>query len=148
MIEVVKATCTATGNGLQMKTGARGFDLILDEPKEMGGGNTGMNPIECLLCALGACQGIVAKAFASAHDFKFEDFHVELEGDFDPDGFSGVNPDAINGYSEIRVRMHFKTEEPKEKVDAFVEFIEATCPVGDTLKRGVKVVNMGTVIEK
>jgi uncharacterized OsmC-like protein len=41
--------------------------------------------------------------------------------------------------------MNFKTNESQEKTEAFVDFIEKTCPVGDCLANGVKLVRAGVV---
>lgn len=144
MLTTFKATAKNLPDGMQVETQARGFKIIMDEPKELGGTDIAMNPVEALLCALGACQAIVARAFAAAHNFKFEEFHVELEGDLDPDGFMG-KADVRNGFQEIRFTMHFKTDESQEKAEAFAEFIEKTCPVGDCLQNGVKLVPAGVV---
>lgn len=50
--------------GMQVTCSARGKSFILDEPKELGGTDLGMNPVEALLSALGACKCIVVKSFA------------------------------------------------------------------------------------
>jgi len=145
MLTTFKATAVKTDTGLQVHTNARNFSLTLDEPKEMGGTDTGMNPVEALLCALGACQSIVAAAFARHEHFTYESFSVELEGDLDPDGFTGKNPNVRNGFQEVRFTMHFKTNESQEKAEAFADFIESRCPVGDCLGNGVKLVRTGVV---
>ncbi len=139
MLTQYKAVATKTDVGMQVKCDSAGFTILIDEPEEAGGANTGMSPVEAQLCALGACQSIVAAAFAQANDFTFETFHVELEGDLDPDGFMGI-ADVPKGFQEIRFSMHFKTDEPQEKCEAFAEFIQKTCPIGETLKNGVKLV--------
>lgn len=144
MLTTFKATAKKLPEGLQVETESRGFKIIMDEPEDLGGTDAAMNPVEAVLCALGACQTIVASAFAAAHDFTFEEFHVELEGDLDPDGFLGL-ADVRNGFQEIRFEMHFKTNESKEKTEAFAEFIERSCPVGDCLENGVKLVKSGVV---
>lgn len=146
MLTTFKATTKQIPEGLQVETNARGFKILMDEPEELGGTNAGMNPVEAILCALGACQTIVATAFAKAQNFTFEEFHVELEGDLDPDGFMGLS-DARNGFQEIRFVMHFKSNESKEKAEAFADFIEKTCPVGDCLENGVKLVRTGVVLD-
>ncbi|WP_313154169.1 OsmC family protein [Lacrimispora sp.] len=146
MLTTFKATAKALPEGLQVETNSRGFKILFDEPEDLGGTDTAMNPVEALLCALGACQSIVVKAFAAAHDITFEEFHVELEGDLDPDGFMGL-ADVRNGFQEIRFVMHFKTNEPKEKIEEFAKFIENTCPVGDCLSNGVKLVLSGVAID-
>ena len=145
MLTTFKATAKKTETGLQVETDARGFKFILDEPADLGGTDTGMNPVEALLCSLGACQTIVCVAFAKKQNFSFEEVHIELEGDLDPDGFLGRNPDVRNGYQEIRFTIHFKTDEPQEKCEAFADFVESRCPVGDCLANGVKLVRAGVV---
>lgn len=147
MNQVFKATATKLPNGLQVETQSRNFKVLFDEPKSLGGTDEGLNPVEGLLIALGACQSIVASAFAKAKGFSFESFHVEIEGDLDPMGFLGRNPNVRKGFSEIRYKMYFKTAHSLEETQAFADFIEMTCPVSDTLRDGVKLVNTGVVIE-
>jgi uncharacterized OsmC-like protein len=146
MLTTFKATAKNLPEGLQVETASRGFKIVMDEPEDLGGTDTFMNPVEALLCALGACQAIVAKAFAPSQNFTYEEFHVELEGDLDPDGFMGL-ADVRNGFQEIRFVMHFKTKETKEKTEAFVKFIENTCPVGDCLMNGVTLKLAGVAID-
>jgi Predicted redox protein, regulator of disulfide bond formation len=146
MLTTFKATAKKLPNGLQVETSARGFKIILDEPQDLGGTDLGMNPVEAILCALGACQSIVAAAFAKPRHFTFEEVHIELEGDLDPDGFMG-KADVRNGFQEIRYSMHFKTNETQEKAESFANFIEKRCPVGDCLSNGVKLVRTSVVID-
>ena len=145
MIEVFKAKAVKTDVGLQVSTSARDFTILMDEPESIGGTNTAMNPVEALLCSLGACQAIVAAAFAQAKGFKFEEFYLELEGDLDLDGFTGVNPNVRNGFSEIRFSVHFKTEESQEACEEYADFIEKTCPICDCLTTPVKIVRTSVV---
>ncbi|MCG7409578.1 OsmC family protein [Paenibacillus sp. ACRRX] len=144
MLTTFQAMAKKLPGGLQVEAQSRGFKILMDEPEELGGTNTGMNPVEAVLCALGACQSIVVAAFAQVQNFTYEEFHVELEGDLDPDGFMGL-ADVRPGFQEIRFVMHFKTNESQEKTEAFVEFVERTCPVGDCLAKGVKLVKAGVV---
>lgn len=118
--------------GLAVLAESRNFELNVDEPKCLGGTDTGMNPVEMILCALGSCQTIVASAFAKKLGIKLQDFWVEVEGDLDPDGFMGLF-DVRPGYQNIRYNMHIKSDASEDKIKEFVEFIEKTCPVGDTL---------------
>ena len=142
----LKTIARKTPTALQVETEARGFKLTLDEPTEMGGANTGMNPLEAMLCGLGGCQAIVATAFAQAQGFEFDEFWVECEGDWDPDGFMGL-ADVRNGLLEIRVTPHFKTHESLERCKEFAAFIESKCPVADCLLAGVRIVKETPVIE-
>ncbi|MFA6941536.1 MAG: OsmC family protein [Clostridiaceae bacterium] len=141
-----KAT-TRKKEGLACIGEARDFKLNIDEPVAIGGSDTGMNPVEMLLCSLGGCQTICASAFAGKMGIKLEDFWVELEGDIDLDGFKG-KPGVRPGYQNIRFNMHIKSDASEEKVKEFVEFIERTCPIGDSLMKGVKLEEAKITIEK
>lgn len=131
-VEVFKAVVEPK-DGLTMSCKVRDFEMLLDEPKELGGNNEAMNPVEALLSALGACKGIVMRCFAQAHNISLKDFKIELEGDLDPDGFMGKNPEAKIGFSEVRTHIMIDAENTEEEIAAFVAFVEKTCPVQDTL---------------
>lgn len=144
-VQTFKATAHLQ-NGVQVKTASRQFELIIDEPKSLGGTDTGMNPVEALLASLGACQAIVARVYAPRFEVKLDDFRVEVEGDLDLDGFfnrSEVRP----GYSDIRYTFYIKTESPQDRVEEFIQFLESKCPVGDTIAHPVNLTLDQIVIE-
>ncbi len=146
MLTTFKATAKKLPEGMQVETSTGKFTVLMDEPKSLGGTDKALNPVENLLCALGACQSIVAAAFAKSQGINLQDFRVELEGDLDPDGFMGL-ADVRNGFQEIRFKMYFKTDASPDKVEAFADFIEKRCPVGDCLENGVSLKRSGIVIE-
>lgn len=144
-VQTFKATAHLQ-DGVKVITKARQFELVIDEPQSLGGTDTGMNPVEALLASLGACQSIVARVYASKFEVELEDFKVDVEGDLDLDGFfnrSEVRP----GYSDIRYTFYIKTTSPAEKVEAFVQFLESKCPVGDTIAAPVNLKLNRIVIE-
>lgn len=125
---------------------ARGHKVIIDEPINFGGTDKGMNPVELLLSSLGACQSIVARTYAKKFGIDLQQFWVELEGDIDTDGFLGKS-DVRPGFLEIRYTFHIETDAPKEKVEEFKTFIEAHCPVGDTIANPVNFITTKVVVE-
>lgn len=143
--ETFKATAHLQ-KGMVVKARSRNFEITIDEPKNLGGTDTAMNPVETVLCALGACQSIVARAYAKKFNIRLEDFWVEVEGDLDTDGFMNIS-DVRRGYSDIRYTFHIKTDAPQEQVHEFVQFIERTCPVGDTIANPVNLKLNGVIIE-
>lgn len=145
-VEVFKSTTKLT-EGVKVECTARNHSLVLDEPKELGGTDTGMNPLEAALCALGACKCIVARLFAKAHEIDLQDFKVDLEGDLDMDGVMGKNKDAKIGFLEIRSKVYIKSGSPKDKVEEFVRFIDKTCPVAASLADSPKMVTELTIEE-
>lgn len=129
-----------------VEANVRGHKIIIDEPKELGGDDQAPNPVELLLSALGACQSIVARTFAKKFEIDLQNFWVELEGDLDTDGFLGKS-DIRPGFLTIRYTFHIKTNASEEKVEEFKKYIEAHCPVGDTIANTVNLVSSGIVIE-
>ena len=59
---------------------SRNFTIRIDEPKTSGGEDTGMSPVEALLCSLGACQVVAACVFARQMRIELDDIWVEVEG--------------------------------------------------------------------
>lgn len=132
--------------GLQVLARSRNFEFTIDEPESLGGTDTGMNPVEVVLAALGACQAIVARVYAKKFEIEFSQLWVELEGDLDTDGFMNIS-DVRRGFSEIRYNIHIKTEASQEKVAEFISFVEKTCPVGDTIANPVTLRLNNIIIE-
>ena len=133
--------------GLQVDNFVRDFQTRMDEPKSLGGSDTGMNPVEAMLAALGSCQVIVAAAFAKSQGIDLQDFWVELEGDLDTDGFLKGKPGVRMGFQEVRIVPHIKTSASAEDVAKFMDFIKSRCPVGDVMVNGTKVLPAEAVIE-
>ena len=124
----------------------RGHKVVIDEPTNLGGTDKGMNPVELLLSALGACQSIVARTYAKKFGIDLQNFWVELEGDIDIDGFLGKS-DVRPGFQTIRYTFHIETTAPQEKIEAYKEYIEAHCPVGDSIVNTVNLVSSKVVVE-
>ncbi len=129
----------ATSTSIEMGAGqvvtavARDKAIVLDEPEALGGTDRGMNPVEALLGALGACKCIVAKSFAADQGVRLRAIAIELEGTLDPDGFTGADPQAKVGFSTIRTRYRIDAENTDAELDAFIAFIDGHCPVMDTI---------------
>lgn len=144
-ITTFKATAQLL-DGVKVKAKSRQFEINIDEPESLGGTDTGMNPVEALLCSLGACQSIVARVYAPKFNVNLQNFWVETEGDIDLDGFFG-RADVRPGFSEIRYTFHIQTDSPREQVEQFIAFLEQKCPVGDSIANPVSLKLTGIVIE-
>ncbi len=121
-------------SGLKVNCEARGKQFVLDEPEALGGTDIGMNPIEALLAALGACKCIVAKMSADKMGIKLDSISVECHGVLDPAGFTGSNPEAKIGLSNIESVYTIKTSASEEEIKKLVDFVDTHCPVNDTIQ--------------
>lgn len=128
-------------SGMQVEASARNFTIRLDEPEASGGSDSGMNPVELLLCSIASCQTITTVVYADFYGIPLEHVWVELEGDIDSDGFSGLNPDVRPGLQVIRPRIHIKSAAPAVQVRQLVKLVEQMCPVGDSVGRGVSLLS-------
>jgi len=138
-IQTFKNTIEWSGSGLEVAGGTRGFSVKMDEPQELGGTNTGMNPVEMLLASLGGCLTICGAAFAGKCQVDLRGISVDLEGDLDPAGFLGLNPQTKKGFQQIRFKLKIDSPSPQKNIDKLVALIEERCLVSDTLK-GVEII--------
>jgi len=131
---------TWTREGVLSIADIGGKEVIIDEPPSLGGTDKGPNPVEYILAALGGCINVLVASFADNFDVEVDDVKVHLEGDLDPDGFLGKNPNVRPGYEEIRYEIILDSPSPQENIDALIAHVEKVCPVKDTLT-GTSVIN-------
>lgn len=118
--------------GLQLKCHAREFELLIDEPTSSGGTDQGMNPLEALLCSLGACKMMVARFFYQTKKIQLNSLKVKIEGEIDSDRLKG-DPDIKIGFSRITTYYTIQADNTSEEIRSFIDFIESNCPVKDTI---------------
>ena len=113
--------------------------LASDEPVQLGGTDTGPNPVEQVLAALGNCLAVGYAANASAAGIELRNLDIELEGDLDLHTFLGLAPQGNAGYDNISVRVHIDSDASAEQIEALHRQVVGTSPVGHTLSRAVPV---------
>ncbi|WP_125713390.1 OsmC family protein [Companilactobacillus kedongensis] len=131
--KIYKATVSSV-EGIEVNSHVRDFDFTLDEPISSGGTNKGMNPVEALLSALGGCETMVAKSFAKSQGILLRNVKVEVQGEFDPDGYLGRNPDAKVGFSKLTSTFYIDADNTEEEVEKYIDFVTKHCPVHDTIE--------------
>ncbi len=109
-----------------------------DEPVQLGGTNTGPNPVEQVLGALGNCLAVGYAANATAAGITINDLKIEIEGDLDLHTFLGLS-DGNAGFSNISVKVKLDSDASPEALQALHEKVTSTSPVGHTLNRAVPV---------
>ncbi len=112
---------------------ARGIQMIIDEPENLGGTNAGANPIEYLLAALSGCLNVVSHGIAHEMGFELRGVDIELEGTLDPRGFSGKSPETRAGFQEIKVILKPDADIDETTLQRWVKTVEQRCPVSDTI---------------
>jgi len=109
-----------------------------DEPDQLGGTNTGPNPVEQVLAALGNCLAVGYAANATAAGIKINDLSIEIEGDLDLHTFLGLK-EGNAGFTSISAKVRLDSDATPEDLDALHSKVKRTSPVGHTLNRAVPV---------
>ncbi|MCP4876802.1 MAG: OsmC family protein [Gammaproteobacteria bacterium] len=107
-----------------------------DEPDALGGTDTGPNPVEQVLAALGNCLAVGYAANATASGIELKDLSIELEGDLDLHTFLGL-ASGNAGYDSISVKVKIDSDATRDSIEALHEKVTGTSPVGHTLSRAV-----------
>lgn len=146
MSRVVFEAETALVEGVRCSGKVRNFaPIVVDEPPELGGQDTGSNPVELVLVALGSCQEIMYAAMAAMMGIKLDEVKVNLKGSLDLKGLFGMDPATPPGYQKITFETFLKSSAPEEELRKLIEAVETHCPVLDTLIRPIEVTGKVTI---
>ncbi len=140
--EAAKATFesrSALQDGLRSEVSIRQHTLAVDEPESLGGTDTAPNPVELILAALGSCQEITYRAYATALGIPLDNVSVTVEGDIDLRGFFGVDDSVRAGYEGIRATVNLESTASEEQLQLLRGAVNAHCPVLDILAKPVPV---------
>jgi uncharacterized OsmC-like protein len=117
----------------------------VDEPASFGGTNRGPSPVEILLAALGTCQEITYRIYASLMGIPLESVQCELSGHLDLGGFLGTNPSVRSGIQQIKYETKIKSSANPEALAELARTVECRCPILNTLQEPVEVVGFVTI---
>ena len=107
--------------------------IVMDEAKANGGDDLGANPMQHLLSSLGGCFIGIGRMIAEEMRLELGRIRCRVEGDIDRDGLLGKDPNVRPGCQEIRIAVEVQTDEPAERVQAWLGKVEARCPVKDII---------------
>src|SRR5687768_754726 len=71
-------SATRLVEGLTTAASMRRFELTIDEPADLGGGDRGPTPVEVVLAALGTCQEIVYAVYAAGMGLRVDRLEVDV----------------------------------------------------------------------
>jgi len=124
----------------------REHTLTVDEPKGIGGSDRGPTPVELVLAALGTCQEITYRAFATAMGIALDGVSAKVEGDIDFMGFFAIDPTVRPGFGAIRVNITLRSKASASDIARLIEAVNSHCPVLDMLSTPVPTTLHTTVV--
>jgi len=116
------------------------FEMIIDEPEEMGGTNLGPSPIQVLLMSLAGCINITGHQVANQRGMKLNGMKIKIDGNMNPCTFIGCSFEERAGFQTIDLKVipDFENATPEE-IDSWLKETEERCPVTDNIKNFTKV---------
>jgi uncharacterized OsmC-like protein len=139
VVKTVKVDSTWK-DGMRIDVSAGAHTLIVDQPAGMGGKDEGANPLQYQLVALGGCIGTIALIIAKQERIDLKAISVGVEADIDTDFLMGKTTEGRAGFTEIRVDAHIDADMSIEEKKAFLEKVDARCPISDILANNSEVV--------
>ncbi len=110
-------------------------EIIIDQPKAMGGNDEGPNPLEYFLSSIAGCMCAIGKIIQKQKRLDIKSIKVFVEGDLDKDFLMGKTKEGRAGFVEIRTKVDIDSDMSLEEKEKFVEEIEKRCPVADNIAK-------------
>jgi uncharacterized OsmC-like protein len=129
---------------------ARGFEMVIDEPADLGGTNEGANPVEFILAAFCGCINVMAHVIAKELNFELRSVKINMSGNLNPERLFGTSFEDRAGYKGIDVVVEPDCDASPEVLATWLEKIEDRCPVSDNLRNTTPVnlkIKQGTFSE-
>lgn len=129
------AQCAAvSGTDTRVRVRIRGHEQTADETVARGGADTGPNPVEYALAALGSCQVLTYQVWAAKLHIQLSSVSVEVSGELDRRGFFGLAEHARPGFTGISVRVWLDGPESRERYEQLRQEVDRHCPVLDLFR--------------
>lgn len=120
-------------NKTKLNTKVRGFEVDVDEPTALGGGDEAPNPVEYILIGLAGCINVVAHHIAGELDININQLEIKTSGDININKFLGTSDEERAGFQGIDLELSYDTDAPQHLIDKWLEGISNRCPVKDNL---------------
>ena len=121
------------GEGFRIDVAARDFNMVVDQPPAMGGIDAGPNPLEYALGSLAACMVTIGKIIAKTERIDLRAMTCKFNGDVETAVLMGKATEPRAGFVDIRMELDIDADMTAEEKHAFVEQIEARCPISDMI---------------
>ena len=133
--ETTVESCSIGGEAVPRK-----FTVAADEPEELLGENSAINPQELLMAALNSCLTVSYAVAAAIKGIELESIEIETEGEMDLRGFFGIDRDVSPGYETIRYTVYVKGDGTAQEFREVHETVMATSPNFFNIARPIKLV--------
>ncbi len=128
-----------TAAGLRTDVTANGHMLVADEPKSLGGTNTGPTPYDLLASALATCTAMTLRMYANRKQWPLEDVTVAVDHDkVHAEDCESTDTDKSRKLDQFTRTIHL-TGDLDEEQRTRLEEIANRCPVHRTLESDIRI---------
>ena len=121
------------------------YKMQYDYPNQLAGEGRGPTVCEGCMGALAACLTQTIVAHATSRGIKIDSIDINVEGDLDMRGWTGISNDVRPGAQQFRVNMNIKSDTAsKEQINELYEIGKRFSPAFDTLTNGTSVILVNT----
>lgn len=109
-----------------------GHWVTMDGPKNFGGADAGVRPMELILIGLGGCTGMDVLSILERKRVKLDDFEIEID--------ANRAPEHPKVYTKIKLKYIFYGKDiPVEAVERAIELSETTyCAASEMLRQSTE----------
>jgi len=117
------------------------YKMQYDFPNQFSGKGRGPTVCEACMGALGACLTQTIIGHATYRGIKIDGININVEGDLDMRGMTGISNDVRPGAQQLRVKMNIKSDTAsKEQINELYEIGKRFSPAFDTLTKGTSII--------
>ena len=127
-MQKMKFNVRAENEGLAITAKTGNHEVVLDEGAQMGGKDSGPNPMQNVLASLASCENVTAHMVAKEMEFDLQGLSFDITGTFDPRGFMG-DASVRPYFEEVSVDVTVTTSESDARIKDLQEAVESRCPV-------------------
>jgi putative redox protein len=109
--------------GMRAVSDMNGFEIVVDEPENHGGTNTGPQPTDLLLASIASCVVLSMAFVARKRGIELFDLDVSVVGSY-------------NGLKFKRIAASISSGTPRHVLEELLPEAERLCYVSNTLRHG------------
>ena len=141
----VRSSCKDFQLGGQTIQRNKSYAMVFDFPPQFSGEGKGPTVCEGCMSSLGACITQTIVAHATARSINIDSISIDIEGNIDLQGFTGLSTDTRPGAQGFRLNVNIKsTTASKEQISQLYEIGKRFSPAFDTLTNGTSVIAVNT----
>jgi putative redox protein len=121
------------GDKFVIETNIRGHKVVIDQPVNAAGTDTGPTPLELVLVSLAGCIGTIGRIIAMQKQIALRGMAIKVEGGIDTDGLLGKPIKGRIGFEDIVITVDVDADMTDEEKEAFIHEVDRRCPVSENL---------------